>query len=89
MTNAFFSNFRGFCNTSMFNAWETLLNDTEAAASGYTDIAGVLGTTYSPTIVNFHRRILSIGLFTVREKYIIKLNMSTYFLIITVQLQYY
>ena len=60
MTNAFFSNFRGFCNTSMFNAWETLLNDTEAAASGYTDIAGVLGTVYyrfkfasaySPTIV--------------------------------------
>ena len=30
----------------MFNAWETLLNDTEAAASGYTDIAGVLGTVY-------------------------------------------
>ena len=58
----------------MFNAWETLLNDTEAAASGYTDIAGVLGITYSPTIVNFHRRILSIGLFTVREKYIIKLK---------------
>ena len=66
-----FSFFRGYAPNSIFNAFETFLNHSEAAACGYADIAGVLDRSVSRPLLEktFHMKIQSRSVFVHRESF--------------------
>ena len=63
--------FRGYAPNSIFNAFETFLNHSEAAACGYADIAGVLDRSVSRPLLEktFHMKIQSRSVFVHRESF--------------------
>ena len=59
------------CNNTLFNTWESLLNETESDAQAHTDIAGVLGRAVSRPLLEktFHMKIQSRTVFLHRESF--------------------
>ena len=55
----------------MFNAWDSLLNETESDATAHTDIAGVFGRAVSRPLLEktFHMKIKSRTVFLHRESF--------------------
>ena len=68
----FFSfHLRPNCNSTLFNAWDSLLNETESDAVAHTDIAGVFGRAVSRPLLEktFHMKIQSRTVFLHRESF--------------------
>ena len=59
------------CNSTLFNAWDSLLNETESDAVAHTDIAGVFGRAVSRPLLEktFHMKIQSRTVFLHRESF--------------------
>ena len=72
-SNLFFFSFhlRPNCNSTLFNAWDSLLNETESDAVAHTDIAGVFGRAVSRPLLEktFHMKIQSRTVFLHRESF--------------------
>ena len=66
-----FRSFRPNCNNTLFNAWDSLLNETESDATAHTDIAGVFGRAVSRPLLEktFHMKIQSRTVFLHRESF--------------------
>ena len=66
-----FHYYRGFTTSSLYNAFDCLLNDTEATAAGLTDISGVLNRSVSRPLLEktFHMKIQSRTVFLHRESF--------------------
>jgi len=73
LTFFFFFSFhlRPNCNSTLFNAWDSLLNETESDAVAHTDIAGVFGRAVSRPLLEktFHMKIQSRTVFLHRESF--------------------
>ena len=67
----FFFHLRPNCNSTLFNAWDSLLNETESDAVAHTDIAGVFGRAVSRPLLEktFHMKIQSRTVFLHRESF--------------------
>lgn len=87
--------FRPNCNNSLFNAWDSFLNETESDAQAHTDIAGVLGRSVSRPLLEktFHMKIQSRTVFMHRESFesildkteqmLLKVSVASYIKILT------
>ena len=63
--------FRPACPSSVFQAWETLLQEVEIDSQAHSDIASILGRQVSRPLLerSFYRKIQSRKVFTHRESY--------------------
>lgn len=63
--------FRQACPSSVFQAWETLLQEVEIDSQAHSDIASILARQVSRPLLerSFYRKIQSRKVFTHRESY--------------------
>lgn len=71
VTMRFLHFFRPTCSNSLLNAWEGLLQETEADAHVHIDTAGVLSRAVSRPLLEktFHMKIQSRKVFSFRESF--------------------